>query len=756
MQDLSLEKAITAHKAGDIDLAIKSYLNCLSIDPRNFDANLNLANLYKKKNQNRIALQHYLTAHDIKPDRIDVIYESGLIFSRLKDWASAIDKFNQVLNISPNHTEANHAMGVVYVATNSHVLAIQYYTRALIGNFIYPESLNNRGTSYIAIGEFSKAIEDFNHALMIRPNDADVFLNRGYAYKKQGKFQQAIDDYNSAIQLNQNFATAFNNRGSVFSDLKKFNEAINDYNHAIELNPKYFEAFNNLANAQKNLKMHNQALANYSKALELKPDYVEALVNLGNTFKALGRHSEAHSNYESALSIDPSYKFLLGTYLHSKMMTCDWRDYDVNIAKLRTSIQEGMPTSNPFAFTTLIDDPVLQHKCAEQFYFLNYKSALDYSFEKIKLSEHKKIKVGYFSSDFFGHATMHLMIELLENHNHDEFEIYGFCFSGTKNDEMAIRLKKSFDVFHDVSGLSDAQVVEIARALQIDIAIDLKGYTSSARPGIFSMRCAPIQINYLGYPGTLGSDTIDYIIADRVLIPFEQRSNFTESVIYCPGSYQVNDSNRAVSKHKYTKLEVGLPDDKFIYCSFNSSYKITPEVFDSWMRILHATENSVLWLLEDDPVACANLLGEANSRGISSDRIIFADRLSSDRHLARLMLADLFLDTWPCNAHTTASDALWMGLPLVTLLGKSFCARVAASLLSAVDMTELISTSTSEYEAMAIDLAKNPQKLLTLQQKLKINAQSSSLFDGKYFARHLEKTFKEVAIQKTRLSHTTQ
>jgi predicted O-linked N-acetylglucosamine transferase (SPINDLY family) len=333
------------------------------------------------------------------------------------------------------------------------------------------------------------------------------------------------------------------------------------------------------------------------------------------------------------------------------------------------------------------------------------------------------------------------MAELFELHDKSKFEIFGFSFGPVNNDDMQVRVSSAFDHFYFVNDKSDHDVASLSRQLGIDIAIDLKGFTQDYRLGIFAYGCAPIQVNYLGYPGTMGTDFIHYVIADTTVIPETNQQFFTEKVVYLPHSYQVNDSKRAISHRLFTKPEVGLPGSGFVFCCFNNVYKILPSTFDGWMRILKSIDGSVLWLLDDNPTATSNLQKEAQARGVDPSRLVFAKRMSLDEHLARLKLADLFIDTLPYNAHTTTSDALWAGLPVLTCMGESFASRVAASLLKAIDLPELITHSQQEYEAKAIELATNPALLKAIKDKLAANKLTKPLFDTKLFTKHLEAAY---------------
>jgi predicted O-linked N-acetylglucosamine transferase (SPINDLY family) len=333
------------------------------------------------------------------------------------------------------------------------------------------------------------------------------------------------------------------------------------------------------------------------------------------------------------------------------------------------------------------------------------------------------------------------MAELFELHDKSRFELVSFSFGPITNDEMRQRLEKSFDQFIEVGNKSDMELAQLSRDLNIDIAVDLKGFTQDLRAGIFAYKAAPIQVNYLGYPGTMGADYIDYIIADKTLIPLDAQSGYTEKVVQLPNSYQVNDRKRLISDKQITREELGFPENAFIFCCFNNNFKILPATFASWMRILKAVEGSVLWLFQDNPWAVENLKREALSHGVDANRLIFAEKIPLSEHLARHRLADLFLDTFPYNAHTTSSDALWVGLPVLTRMGQSFASRVAASLLNAIGLSELITTTLESYEALAIELAKHPAKLAAIKDKLAKNKLTTPLFDTPRFTQDLERAY---------------
>lgn len=419
------------------------------------------------------------------------------------------------------------------------------------------------------------------------------------------------------------------------------------------------------------------------------------------------------------------------------MRICDFSDFANKVEELLLRLKQGKGVCTPFQILAISGSPELQRQAA-QIYIATHDPGCTILPVIQKYPAHEKIRLGYFSADYHDHATMHLIAELFEQHDRSRFELVAFSFGPDKDDEMRMRAVRAFDQFIDVRNLTDRDVALLSRTLEVDIAIDLKGFTQDDRTGIFSYRAAPIQINYLGYPGTMSADYIDYIIADPILIPEHSQRYYSEKIAYLPNSYQANDRSRSSSGRAFTRVELELPSAEFIFCCFNNNYKITPPVFDCWMRILKQFERSVLWLLEDNAKAASNLKKEAATRGINEERLIFAKRLPLGDHLARLRSADLFLDTLPYNAHTTASEALWIGLPVLTCTGDGFASRVAASLLNAIGLPELVTTTLESYEALAIKLASHPHQLATIRQKLASNRLVKPLFDIKLFTRHIE------------------
>ena len=536
-------------------------------------------------------------------------------------------------------------------------------------------------------------------------NEAALHLLGVIAYQN-GDHQGAVDLIGQAIEINSNDSSYHSNQGLALQELKQFDAAIASYNKAIFLKPNFAEAFYNRGIALQELKQFDAAVASYDKAIVLKPDF----------------------------------RYLLGLRQHTKMCMCDWNNFDNQVVELRQKICSNSYASPSFHVLALPISLAEQRKTTEILTTDRYPCKL--SLGPIpKSSKQHKLRIAYYSADFHNHATAYLMAELFECHDKEKFELIAFSFGPDTKDQMQVRVSQAFDQFINVTAMSDEAVARISRKLGIDIAVDLKGLTTDARIGIFSYRAAPIQVSYLGYPGTLGTDYIDYLIADKTLIPIESQQHYSEKIVYLPNSYQVNDRHRVIAQTQFTKQELGLPQDGFVFCCFNNNFKITPDVFDTWVRILKAVDKSVLWLFQDNPTAATNLQKEAALRGLDPARLVFATRMDLPQHLARHKAADLFLDTLPYNAHTTASDALWAGLPVLTCMGESFASRVAASLLNAIGLPELITQTPEDYEALAIELATNPGKLQSIKAKLAANRLSTPLFDTALFTKHIEAAY---------------
>jgi predicted O-linked N-acetylglucosamine transferase (SPINDLY family) len=599
------------------------------------------------------------------------------------------------------------------------------------------------------LGIISFKLEDYKNsadliakAVTINPKDAEAYNNQALVLKKINKLEDAIESLNQAIKIKPDFIQAYNRRGHLLVELNQLDDALENFNKAIEINPNFAEAYNNRGNILNKLNRHTESIESYDKAISINPNFAEAYNNRGGVQKDLKLYEAAHESYEKAIKIKPNLDFLLGSLIYTKLHLCNWKSFDENLKKIEENIIKGNKSLTPFSSLLLLNSPSLQKKAAEIYFKAKYisKDALK-SFDE--RPENNKIRVGYYSADFRKHVMSDLLIHLFKCHDKSKFELIGFSFIPGKPDLMHNEIKKNFDQFFDVSLKTDKEIAQISKDMNIDIAVDLMGFTTHNRMGIFKESCAPIKINFLGYPGTLGSNHHDYIIADKTLIPKKNQKDYSEKIVYLPDSYKLDHSARKVSNKIFTKQEMGLPKKSFVFCCFNNNFKITPNVFNTWMNTLKSVNNSVLWLMikKNNPTVKNHLKKEALKKGIESDRLIFANRMPLSDHLARLKLADLFIDTMPYNAHTTASDALWVGLPVLTLCGETFASRVAASMLNAVGLSELITLTDKKFEDLAIELGNNPKKLQQIKNKLNNNKISKPLFNSKLFTKNIEKAY---------------
>jgi predicted O-linked N-acetylglucosamine transferase (SPINDLY family) len=589
-------------------------------------------------------------------------------------------------------------------------------------------------------GHFADAVKLYDAVIGLDSGAALAHSNRGAALSALARFDEALRSFDRAVEINPGSADVHNNRGNTLTALKRLDDAVCSYDRAIVLKPDHADAWYNRGNALKALDRLDDALRSYDRAIALKPDFAPAYNNKGNAFKDLKRWDAALECYEKAIALQPDIDFALGALIYAQTRICEFSDLEDKTQKLLRGIEQGRTVCTPFQMLAISDSPALQRRAAELYAGARQSECTPLPAIR-RHPAHKKIRLGYFSADYHDHATMHLMVELFELHDRSRFELTAFSFGPDRSDAMRARAVRAFDRFVDVRHLPDTDAALLSRTLEVDIAVDLKGFTQDDRAGIFLSRAAPVQVSYLGYPGTMGADAIDYIVADPIVVAEESRSYYRERIVYLPNSYQINDRKRAPSNRAFTRAGLGLPPEGFVFCCFNNNYKITPPVFDCWMRILKRSKGSMLWLLEDNAQAARNLKKEATARGIDEQRLIFAERLPPGDHLARLHLADLFLDTLPYNAHTTASEALWAGLPLLTCRGQSFASRVAASLLHAVGLPELVTTTLADYETRALEIAGDPGALASLRQKLAQNRLVAPLFDSKLFTRHIEAAY---------------
>jgi len=603
--------------------------------------------------------------------------------------------------------------------------------------------MNSRGAALSALKRHTEALASYDRALAITPTLVEALNNRGGALKDLGRFDEALASYDRALAIKPDLAITHYNRGTALSALRRNEEALASYDRALVLKRDFAEALNNRGGALSALKRHEEALPSYDRALAIEPAFAEALQNRGAALTYLGRHEAAIKDLERALNLNADLPFAKGMLLHSRMHCCDWRTFEDESGRVIAEVRAGQRGAEPFALLGISDSAPDQLRCSQTWVHDQCPPTASTVWTGGQY-RHERIRVAYVSSNFREHPLGHLMAALFEQHDRERFETIAVSFGPDDHSAMRSRLKGAFERFIDVQQYSDREVANLMREMEVDVAVDRNGFTTGSRPGIFALRPAPIQVSYLAYPGTMGADYIDYLIADEVVIPREQQAWYTERVVYLPDTYLVNDSMRRIAQRTPTRTDVGLPDRGFVFCSFNNNYKITPQVFEVWMQLLRQVESSVLWLLEGNRAAQGNLRREAMARRIDPHRLVFAARITHEDHLARHRLADLFLDTLPCNAHTTASDALWAGLPVLTCMGTTFAGRVAASLLRAIGLPELITHSLDDYKSLALQLASDPMRLGEIRQKLASNRETWPLFDTDRFRRHIEAAYIEM------------
>jgi protein O-GlcNAc transferase len=771
-----LGEAAELHGRGRLEEARALYEQVLQRWPDQVEARHKLGVVLIQQGRHEDACAHLRAAVAIKPDWAAAWSHLGLALHAARRDGEALASLDRAISLAPDDADAHNNRGNVLSDLGRLEEALASYDRALALRPHDVAALGNRGVTLHDLGRDAEALASYDRALDLKPDDAKLLDQRGSVLALLGRLDEALASYVKALLAQPDYAPAHYNRGNVLAKLKRYGDALRSYDKAIALAPGQAEAHENRGNALLALKRYEEALASYDRALALAPQSAGARMNRGNALKALRRYEEALADYDAALALAPDavetlynranllketkhYREALACYdkarslqpdhpdafgwIDAALHTCDWRRTEGVIEAVAAELARGRSCVTPFTLLGLSDDPALQLQCAR-----NYIAAsLIAPPEPLWRSEryhHDKLRLAYLSSDFQAHATAFLIAELIERHDRSRFEVHAISFGRDDGSAMRARLRSAFDRFHDVRDRSDEAIARLIRELEIDIAVDLKGYTQDARPDILRYRAAPIQASYLGFPGTMGGDFIDYVIADPVVLPFSEQPFYCEQIVHLPDCYQPNDTKRPIAEPTPTRAEAGLPDTGFVFCSFNNNYKITPAVFEIWMRLLAQVPDSVLWLLRDTEAAEANLRAHAQARGIAPERLIFAERVPLAQHLARHRLADLFLDTLPYSAHTTASDALWAGLPVLTCRGRSFPGRVAASLLQSVGLPELVCANLADYAALALRLATDPRLLGQLRQRLAQNRECAPLFDIDRTRAHIEAAYRRM------------
>jgi protein O-GlcNAc transferase len=734
-----LDQAIAFHQTGTLADAERLYLQLMTADSRDPTARHMLGVVRAQQGRNGEALELMGMALTLRPHAPEILSNFGNVLKAEGRLAEALTSYDKALTVKPDYAAAWNKRALVLRDLGRPDEALQSADRALALQPDYVEALNTRGILLAGQGRFDEALASYDRALVLAPGFPDTLNNRALALKSLKRHEEALTSVERALQGHDSFAEAWNNRGIILFDLKRMGEALASYDRALVLRPDYAEAFNNRAVTLSSLKRFSDALADCDRAVALQPGFADALYNRGSALSELNRPDEALASYEQAMAVDPNHPNARSGLANAAMTIGDWSRTSKLADRLRTEVLAGKSLIQPFVLMGYWDDNELQLRCSQNYVRQAGPGPLPPLWTGQRY-RHDRIRIAYLSADFHEHVTSTLMVEMFERHDRDRFEITAMSFGSDDNSAMRARLVKAFDRFHDARQQSDREVAELLRQWEIDIAVDLGGYTGGARPWVLAHRPAPVQAKYMGYPGTSGSDFIDYIVADSMVVPADQHRFFSEKIAALPDTLWVTDTKRAIAATP-TRAEAGLPESGFVFCCFNHNWKITPPLFDIWMRLLSRVEGSVLWLLEGNARIRNNLCKQAVARGVAAERLIFAGRTAPERHLARQQLADLFLDTLPYNAHTTASDALWVGLPLITTPGQSFPARVAASILHAANLPELIAADLTEYESLALKLARDPDALAAIREKLLATRDTLPLFDTARFTRNLEAAY---------------
>jgi predicted O-linked N-acetylglucosamine transferase (SPINDLY family) len=702
------------------------------------DQSLKLAEHYFRINQHSFAkhiLEKIIEVDSVNSKANELL---GFIYENLGQLEVSFEYLNTACSQKDCSMEALYYLGSMQLRKGLFNEASESFKKSILKGGEFFEALHDLATAQAHTGDLTSALINYKKCLAFGSPSYELFFNIARINDELKRHDEAIAHYDKSLSIKPDYAEAWSNKGATLNELKRYEEAIDHYDKALSLKPDYAEAWSNKGNTLIELKRYDEGIAHFDKALCLKPDYAEGWVNKGAALKKLKRYDEAIAHYDKALCLKPDIDWVSGDLLHTKMKICSWSGLAESLEDVSKKVVANKKV-NPFPLLSLSDDALL-HKKSSEIYVQNKYPFNPILGPNLKYPVSQKIRVGYFSSDFRNHPISFLTAELFELHDKNRFEIIAFSFGVDDKSPMRLRLSQAFSHFIDVSDMSDSEIAGLSRNLQIDIAVDLGGHTGDNRTGIFSYRAAPIQTSYIGYLGTVGAEYFDYLLADNTIVPEGFRKFYSEKIACLP-SYQVNDRKRIISEKQFTREELGLPGNCFVFCCFNNNYKILPETFNGWMRILNTVEGSVLFLYAENEWSKANLIDEASLRGVDSTRLVFGGHIPMEEYLARYRACDLFLDTYPYNAGTTASDALWTGLPVLTLIGQSFASRVAASLLNAIGLPELIANTQDEYESLAIELALNSKKLTDIKLKLAKNRLSEPLFDTPLFTKNLEAAY---------------
>ena len=732
--------AVSLYKAGHFKEAADAFRSLLSLSPNHLAAhNENAAALAELKRYDE-ALASAEKALRINPRYAEAFLNKGNILGKLNRYDKSIAAYQQALAIAQNIPDAHLGRANIFRKLKRYDDAIADYDKALALKPDLVDARIGRGNILTELRRQDEALAEYDRALGQRPELGDAWLGRGNVLRELKRYDKSLAAYDKAQALMSDPAQAWHGRSNVFYELNRRDDALAASDKALTLAPDMAEAWVGRGNALFGWPGYDEFLAAYDKALALKPDLAEAMLGRGHAFDRLKQHVEAADSFAKALAVDSQSSFTKGHLAHQKMLLCDWTGLTDLITTIDDDVVQGRRSALPFGYQATAHSALNFKHCAEIYAADHFPAQSQvWRGERYK---NPNIRVGYLSGEFRNHVTSQLMIGVFELHDKNVFDVVAFDNGWDDGSELRGRINRAFDTIVDVRRMSDLQAATAIRDRQIDILVNLNGYFGEGRSRVFSHRPAPIQVSYLGFSATMGADYIDYILADKHIVPPGHEAFYTERIAYLPDTYQANDSKRLPASAAPTRADLNLPDSAFVFCCFSNSFKITPDIFDVWMRLLNKVDGSVLWLIERTQTEVQNLRQEATNRNVAPERLVFSPPANEySDYLARYKVADLFLDTLPFNAGATASDALWAGLPLLTCSGETYTARMAGSLLHAIGVPELITTTLEGYEQTAVDLARHPDKLANIRRKLEANRLTAPLFDTKRLTRHIEAAY---------------
>jgi protein O-GlcNAc transferase len=736
-----LQRAVQAHNKGNLNEAEGLYRLVLKKDENNFPA-LNMLGILQGQRRNfGEATLLFERALKVDPRSAEACANLGHLHFQQGNLERAAASYARSLAIKPDFALAHSNYSGVLRSLGRPQEALSHCEKALAAQPNFVNALNNRANALFDLQRYQDALADYAKAISLAPTMPQAWLGRGNCLMELSRHVEAQAAYDKALGFAPGLTEAWLGRGNALAALRRHTEAKSAYDKTLALDPRCTDAWIGLGNVLLALGRYEDASAAYKRALAVDPNSAKAWLALATAAQALKRHDETVAACEKALAIDPAIEHAEGVRFLAKLNGSDWRNLDDDRDRLIAGVNRGTPIASPFVMICATSSSPDQLKCAELFAAERYPATAPHPEWKAS-GARDRINVAYVSADFGEHAVSLLTAGLFEHHDRSQFRTIAISLGRDDKSQLRDRIKNSFETFVDAGERSDAEVATLMRELEVDIAVDLMGFTEGCRTGIFAQRAAPIQVNYLGYPGTMGVPFIDYIIADRFVIPDERRRHYGEKIVCLPDTFQVNDSRRPPVEVSPSREECGLPAHAFVFCAFNTAHKITPLMFDIWMRLLKDVEHSVLWLVSNGREVENRLRQEATSRGVGAERLFFAPRTNYWDYLKRYRCADLFLDTLPFNGGTTVSDALWAGLPVVACSGEAFASRMAGSLLKAVGLPELATESLQDYEGLALRLASDRAMLADIKARLAANRDSSPLFDTARFCRHIESAFR--------------